>query len=420
MIFQTKKFSATWDTWMYYHNGTFYLYYLITESSPGEGVGCATSTDGVHFVDQGKVIAASEDMEFYLGTGSVWKATDFEKTGEFVCNYSEWRREEKGLKQTIFFAHSADLLHWEKYGDSAAFVPTPLWYREYLEEGARWDCIFPLQKPDGTYWGYWTAGPKRGPGVGFGESQDGIAWKALPPPQIHLGPFAQEKEVEAGAVCYHDGKYYLLVGCYSHPDGVGVFVADFPEGPFYPMEKNFALFSNRSHIHGYFPRFAQHGEELMVNFHQIERKENGQGRFYTALAPLKLVEFEGDVLCLKWWKANDSLLGAPLSQLENNCVVTGALLPGDTWKLPLQDGESLQICRQENGVFQYRLGNGDVVETISRETIPENRGQAKLLIGETLTELYVEDYYITCYTTNSPVSPEGLPAGLSCCQLKRS
>ena len=44
MIFQTKRFSAAWDTWMFYHQGVIYLYYLITEHSPGEGVGCAEIT----------------------------------------------------------------------------------------------------------------------------------------------------------------------------------------------------------------------------------------------------------------------------------------------------------------------------------------------------------------------------------------
>lgn len=46
MIFKSEEVAAQWDTWAYYHEGTYYLYYLITEYSPGEGFGVATSKDG--------------------------------------------------------------------------------------------------------------------------------------------------------------------------------------------------------------------------------------------------------------------------------------------------------------------------------------------------------------------------------------
>ena len=54
MIFNSKKYNATWDTWMYYHDNTFYLYYLITENSPGEGFGVATSKDGILSLKEGR------------------------------------------------------------------------------------------------------------------------------------------------------------------------------------------------------------------------------------------------------------------------------------------------------------------------------------------------------------------------------
>jgi hypothetical protein len=47
MIFRSDRVKAQRDTWAYYHQGTYYLYYLITEDSPGEGFGVATSEDGV-------------------------------------------------------------------------------------------------------------------------------------------------------------------------------------------------------------------------------------------------------------------------------------------------------------------------------------------------------------------------------------
>ena len=104
MIFRTKKFDATWDTWVYYHDGVIYLYYLITGRSPGEGFGVATSRDGVHFTDHGLALEASDKMVVYLGTGSVWKAPDFAQSHKFICNYSEWREVEGEIQQNILFA----------------------------------------------------------------------------------------------------------------------------------------------------------------------------------------------------------------------------------------------------------------------------------------------------------------------------
>jgi hypothetical protein len=89
MIFRSDRAKAQWDTWAYSHQGTYYLYYLITEDSPGEGFGVATSMDGVHWYDQSWALRASEQMVRYLGTGAVWKSADFEETGRFICNYSE-------------------------------------------------------------------------------------------------------------------------------------------------------------------------------------------------------------------------------------------------------------------------------------------------------------------------------------------
>ena len=49
LMFQSKAVTSQWDTWAMIENGTYYAYYLITEYSPGEGFGVATSSDGVHW-----------------------------------------------------------------------------------------------------------------------------------------------------------------------------------------------------------------------------------------------------------------------------------------------------------------------------------------------------------------------------------
>jgi hypothetical protein len=46
LMFQSHAVSSQWDTWAFVENGTYYAYYLVTEHSPGEGFGVATSPDG--------------------------------------------------------------------------------------------------------------------------------------------------------------------------------------------------------------------------------------------------------------------------------------------------------------------------------------------------------------------------------------
>ncbi len=46
LFFRSEQVTAHWDTWMAFRNNIYYMFYLITESSPGEGFGLATSTDG--------------------------------------------------------------------------------------------------------------------------------------------------------------------------------------------------------------------------------------------------------------------------------------------------------------------------------------------------------------------------------------
>jgi len=72
MIFKSDKVAAHWYTWAYYHEGTYYLYYLITEHGPGEGFGVATSKDGVHWEDHGWALHQSEKNNFVAMSVSHW------------------------------------------------------------------------------------------------------------------------------------------------------------------------------------------------------------------------------------------------------------------------------------------------------------------------------------------------------------
>ena len=72
MIFKSDKVRSQWDTWCYFHTGTYFLYYLFSQDNNWEGFGVATSDDGVHWHDHGCAISASDKMVHFLGTGSVW------------------------------------------------------------------------------------------------------------------------------------------------------------------------------------------------------------------------------------------------------------------------------------------------------------------------------------------------------------
>lgn len=68
MLFRSKLFDH-WDTWMYYHEGRYYLYYLINNGigrTNWDGFGVAVSEDGVHYEDQGRVLIQSEKIHVSL------------------------------------------------------------------------------------------------------------------------------------------------------------------------------------------------------------------------------------------------------------------------------------------------------------------------------------------------------------------
>ena len=90
-----------------------------------------------------------------MGTGSTWKSPDFETDGKFLMNFSE----HKGLRQTIFFAESTDLVHWTRLPNQYEFKQDTRWY----QPDGRWDCIWRIPRPGAGLYGYWTATLTRKP-----------------------------------------------------------------------------------------------------------------------------------------------------------------------------------------------------------------------------------------------------------------
>jgi len=295
-FFTPKRVGKMWDTWVYYHEGKYYQYYLAGVGGRWDGHELALSEDGVNWTEHGVIIKPREGVT-WMGTGHIWKSPHFEKDGKWVINYSEWF----GPKQDIMFATSTDLLKWTKVDEKHRFVQDTRWYKER----GRWDCIDTVRREDGSLVGYFTANPDPAKvkykccGFGMAESRDGITWTALPPPEGDIAG-------EFGGIQKIGRRYYLLIS-----EG-RVAAGDKPEGPFYAQKKNPNAFGRGCDI--YFPRFFHNapGGPLVNHFYT-------KGPVFSA--PFKAVEVDREgILRLKWWKNNDKLKG---KRLEAALVAAG-------------------------------------------------------------------------------------------------
>ncbi len=276
-----------WDTWLYHHEGLYYMYYLAGKMGRWDAHELAVSTDAVHWHYHGKVAGPRPGTK-WMGTGHLWKSPNFEASGRWVMNYSEWF----GPKQDIMFATSTDLVNWRKVDESFRFVQDTRWYKSH----GRWDCIDTIPGDDGYLYGYYTATPDstnvayQHCGFGFARSKDGIRWEALPPlPGDMHGEFGGVEKIGA--------RYYITIS--EGRIGVG----DHYKGPFQKQEKNHNIFGGDV----YFPRFF-HGTRDGVLMNHFYRG----GPVYAA--PVKAVECDrtDGTLRLVWWPGNEALKAIPL------------------------------------------------------------------------------------------------------------
>ena len=437
MIFKSDKVKAHWDTWAYYHEGTYYLYYLITERSAGEGFGVVTSEDGVHWHDYGWAIRESKRNLVFLGTGAVWKSPDFEKNGRFICNYSEHRTDETGqTTQNILFAWSTDLIHWTEFGEEYIFKVDQRYYHTY----GRWDCIFPMPRAEGGYWGTWTASAHPDCDltgiVGIGYSENGVKWKALPPPVVEPGTG------ESGAFYQFGDKVFGMFGTSGQPrDGMWTYVADDVRGPYRRAKKNGLLLNL---WHTYFSRFLPTPDGVLVNHHSM----SGARHYPTAeimrhicyAAPLKraVVDSEG-TLRFKYWEGNESLKGEPVEICEPSSgntewltdtldmgvgIVTEATLrlpersEGSPTRLPIRaDAQDYEIRifhdgSMEMGTVDVDGGNWKRQQEANRDWDFGATADLRLLVRRGMLEAYLDDHFMECHRMDCPEAKQlrlGLP-----------
>jgi hypothetical protein len=425
-LFFTPATSPMWDTLIYHHQNTFYLYYLTKAFGQLDGVGLAVSHDGVYWKDHGKVIEKAADAT-WLGSGAVWPVVDeASSNGKFIMNFSEWRGDQKHGRQTIFFAESSDLIHWARLGSEYEFRQDTRWY----EPNGRWDNIWPGPRPGGGYYGYWAATPKgKKVGLGFGESDDGVNWKALEPPVLSYVPLGPPSlpSPEVGAVYVWRDRYYALVGLDDlNPQvnddftefrpGHTTFVADSPRGPFTPAPKNRRLLVGNS---SYFARFVDTPGGVLLNHHAWEILEGaplGVNDDTTCMPPLKRAVWDDEgTLRLKWWTGNEKgkcrrvpvepqLWDTAFDPKETLILEGEMLLASNPTGLYLQGAGD-----KGTGFLVYRNGRveyGDICRDgagfekkgyVDRDLVFADTARIRLIRRGRITEFYLDDHLMQCY-----------------------
>jgi len=404
-----RETGIMWDTWHYWHQGTYYLYYLARSGEAWDNISLATSLDGVTWKELGPVLRKGEGVT-WMGTGSTWKNPDSSQGAPFQLNFSEW----KGPRQTIFMAESDDLVGWHRR-DDLEFVQEESGY----EPQGRWDCIWTLPRPEGGLYGYWTATPRFGTEgrFGFGHSANGLRWQALPPPKVHgVG------EGEVGAVERIGGKYYMMYGCQG---AMVTLVAERPEGPFHAAPRNRPLLAG----HTYFSRFFPTPDGLLVNHHSIAR----DGMVYMGLLKDTRLDGEG-ALRLGWWQGNERLKrralpvapappspGAVVTFLEPLDISAGLILesrldlpshafaPRRGLYVECQPGRGLAVLFDAVGRAECALagerGEEAVVETrVDRQYSFPASCRWRLAVEGPLVEIYLEDLLIECFSLPAPAT----------------
>lgn len=427
LFYKPDKTGNIWDTWIYFHDGVYYLYYNpspadLTTIGGWSDVALATSSDGVRWEEYGRVIEATPDI-LYLGAGAVWPADD-----KFIMNFSEVHLAPDGKnvdKTVIYFAESQDLVRWRRLGSDYEFVPDPRWY----DASGRWGNMWRVARPEGGYFGYFRAQPENtNYGVGLGVSDDGRKWRALPPALLEDMPPWPEGSSSPGVMAAYvrNDTYYLLLGMddlmpkyggqFDQRPGVTTMVSDTPTGPFRPAPENRRLLVGNA---SYFLRFVDNGDETLVNHHSWEidsTKPLGVDPARVYMAPLKKAEWDEEgTLRLKWWEGNEKAkaerapLNARLSEtgfdpnrilILEGVMSLGSEPTGLFFDGPAERGAGFLV--QANSLVEYGDINRDAggfVKTgeVDRSLPFDAEVRFRLIRKGRLTEFYLNDYLMQCY-----------------------
>ena len=330
MFYQPKvDVDQSHDSALYYFEGVHYLFVMYRsprQETPGcDGISLATSTDGVHFAEVGPILNKADDAEAIGGITRPWRAA-----GKFLMGFSERR---SGV-QSIFFAESGDLIHWARLGEEFRFDPDPRWYDD--TPVGRWDDLWVLSEDDGGYRGYLTARTLYGtPGIAFesicmAQSDDGIRWHAIAPPTFDWGEWPPMSIGEVAGVEKLGDRYYMIQHFAEHmlgnrqvrehpgrTEGMYVFIAESPDGPFRPDVEGFRFPPS----YNVFTRFYRAGDDMLINHKSVERCGPGATHWTPPLKKAVLTP-EGH-LRMGYWNGNDAAKGEKILIDLSDGIVLG-------------------------------------------------------------------------------------------------
>ena len=333
-----------WDqTGLVAPDGTWRMWYdaqgpacNLTSGSALCGFGLATSRDGVQWHDEGMNMRPFDEPS--LGSGAVWRSPS--DPDEWVINYSDGCSVPSSGGQHIRFQTSRNSSlrgPWTPRRDVPPFAPSvPLGYRN----PGRWDTINPYFDTESkTLYGWWTASlPTDGPGgpgkagksaMGFGKSEDGVHWQALPPALLTwpstTSVTAAGFEIGGVAPITSGGRrrWYASV-CMSHQElpaaidgkvGCFTFVAEQPGGPYTIAAKNAAIlgYGQRGHNpeYSYYHRFFHAPCGVLLTHYQVYDKAHWKQEpdvtvYLSVLKRLAVNPADG-ALRMMWWEANEAL-----------------------------------------------------------------------------------------------------------------
>ena len=394
--------GSLWDTWLYYHEGVYYLYYLTQSGKTKfwDSHEVALSTDGVHWRFEKTTVEMPEGTKGF-GTGHIWKSPDFEKNHLWISNYHG----AEGDNPFVRFVASKDLLNWELVDKKYSYYTDPKWYQQVCA------CFDVIKGDDGYYYSQFSVGqyPPKDPGYpyckfGFVRSKDTLNWESLP-------PLRGELDGEVGGIEKIGEKYYMTIS----EGRIGV--SDSILGPFHYQKKNKCAFGKGD---TYFPRFFHNAPDgPLMNVFFMRRP--------CFAAPLKGIEVDDeDILRVTWWPGNEALketlLSEEVEKIDENRYVVKARY--DTNHTTVIEAEiTLADDRTGNaglaGLY-FANGNNTTVEAVlfgrghtyladvdltksgaapvrikracSRDLDFGTRQKVRLVLFHDLMEVYVNDY----------------------------
>jgi len=217
-----------WDFWFARQGDVHHVFYLQASRALQDPdrrhlracIGHSTSTDLRSWTRQPDALVHGDAPAFdqtATWTGSVVQGPD----GRWYLFYTGLERTDRGLRQQIALAISADLTTWERFGDRPVAVADPRWYSGLADspqpwQDEHWRDPWVFADPGGDGWHMLiTARANHGPHdergvIGHARSRDLLTWTVQPPltePGLGFG------QLEVPQVAVVDGQAALVFSC---------------------------------------------------------------------------------------------------------------------------------------------------------------------------------------------------------------